>query len=309
MHLLTLNQHDKSLPSVVTIGNFDGLHLGHQQLIQAIQTQAQAINAASAVVLFEPQPLEFFAPDKAPLRLMGLGEKLFRLRALGVHRVGLIHFHAGIAEQTAEAFVQQCLVAQLRSKAVWVGDDFRFGAQRLGDASLLKEMGQVHGFEVAQTPSYTLNERRLSSTWLREVLRMGDMETAKQLLGSSYTIRGRVAHGQKLGRTLGFPTLNIVFKQQPAASGVFVVHIHGLADVPLQGVANVGKRPTVDGVQHRLEVHVFKWSGDAYGRHVSVELIHRLRPEQRFSSIETLKQQIECDVEQAKSWLLGSFCV
>jgi len=167
----------------------------------------------------------------------------------------------------------------------------------------------VHGFEVAQTPSLTLNGRRLSSTWLREVLALGDMETAKDLLGAPYTIRGRVVHGQKLGRTLGFPTLNILFKQQPAASGVFVVRIDGLADVTLQGVANVGKRPTVNGMQYRLEVHVFDWHGDAYGKHVNVELVHRLRPEQRFASIDRLKQQIELDVEQAKNWLLSSFCV
>lgn len=308
MHLLTLNPHDPNLASVVTIGNFDGLHLGHQQLIFAVQAQAKVLKAASAVVLFEPQPLEFFAPDKAPLRLMGLGEKLYRLRALGVHRVGIIHFHHSVAQQSAQAFVQQRLVAQLNTKAIWVGDDFRFGAQRLGDITLLKQMGKTLGFDVAQTPSFMLYERRLSSTWLREVLRVGDMNTATQLLGAPYTIRGRVAHGQKLGRTLGFPTLNMAFKQQPAASGVFVVRIHGLSEQPLTGVANVGKRPTVNGLQHRLEVHVFDWSGNAYGRHVSVELVHQLRQEQHFSSLEALKQQITWDVEQAKRWLLTDFC-
>jgi riboflavin kinase/FMN adenylyltransferase len=303
MHLLTLIPHDPSLPSVVTIGNFDGLHLGHQQLIQAVLTEAAERKAVSAVVLFEPQPLEFFRPDAAPPRLMSLGEKIYRLRQLGVHRVGLIRFSPQIAQLSAEAFVQQLLVQQLRATSVWVGDDFRFGANRAGDFVLMQQLGRSYHFSVAQTPSATLDNRRLSSTWLREVLQQGDMSTATTLLGAPYQIRGRVVHGQKLGRTIGFPTMNIVFKQKPAVSGVFVVRIHGLSDAPLTGVANVGIRPTLSGTQHRLEAHVFDWQGNAYGRHVTIELCHRLRGEQKFASLDALKAQIQQDVAQARRFI------
>ncbi len=305
MHLLTLNPCNANSPSVVTIGNFDGLHLGHQQLIEAVKQQAQASDAASAVVLFEPQPLEFLCSSCAPPRLMSLGEKLHGLRQLGVHRVGLVHFDACFAKFSPEQFVQAVLVDKLHSVGVWIGDDFRFGYQRAGNVEVLKHLGEQQGFSVAQTPSFTLDGRRLSSTWLREKLAQADMTQAAQVLGRPYSIRGRVVHGQKLGRTIGFPTLNIVFRQKPAVLGVFVVRIHGLDGRVLTGVANIGQRPTLDGQQHRLEVHVFDWQGDVYGARVTIELCHQLRAEQKFTSLDALKNQIQQDVAYAKAWYLG----
>lgn len=302
MHLITLNPCAVDAPSVVTIGNFDGLHSGHQQLLQAVKQQAAMCGAASAVVLFELQPLEFLRPDCAPPRLMSLGEKLHGLRQLGVHRVGLVHFDARFAQLSPDEFVQEVLLDKLHSIGVWVGDDFRFGYQRAGDVETLKKFGLEHGFSVSQTPSFMLNSRRLSSTWLREALAQADMEQAAQVLGRPYSIRGRVVHGQKLGRTIGFPTLNIVFRQKPAVLGVFAVRIHGLDDRVLIGVANIGQRPTLNGQQHRLEVHVFDWQGDVYGARVTVELCHRLRTEQKFASLDALKAQIQQDVMQAKAW-------
>ncbi len=305
MHLLTLNPCNANSSSVVTIGNFDGLHLGHQQLIEAVKQQAQASEAASAVVLFEPQPLEFLCSSCAPPRLMSLGEKLHGLRQLGVHRVGLVRFDARFAKFSPEQFVQTVLVDKLHSVGVWIGDDFRFGYQRAGNVEVLKQVGEQQGFSVAQTPSFTLDDRRLSSTWLRETLAQADMTQAAQVLGRPYSIRGRVVHGQKLGRTIGFPTLNIVFRQKPAVLGVFAVRIHGLDGCVLTGVANIGQRPTLDGQQHRLEVHVFDWQGDVYGARVTIELCHQLRAEQKFMSLDALKNQIQQDVAHAKAWYLG----
>lgn len=303
MHLLTLNPIDPQAPSVVTIGNFDGLHLGHRQLIAAMQAEAQRLNAASAVVIFEPLPLEFFAPDKAPARLMSLKEKLIALRELGVHRVWVARFNHAFAQLTATEFVQRILVEQLRATAVWVGDDFRFGYQRQGDFTLLQQLAAQFGFQVAQAPTFKLQQRRLASTWLREALAVPDLATAETILGEPYQVLGRVLHGQKLGRTIGFPTLNLLFKYAPALKGVFVVKVHQLAKQPLWGVANVGQRPTVAGTEHRLEVHVFDWQGDAYGQCLHVEFAHFLRKEQKFVDVQALMQQIQQDVIDARAWI------
>ena len=306
LHLLTLNDCAADAPSVVTVGNFDGLHLGHQQLISSVQQQSLSLQAASTVMLFEPQPLEFLRPEQAPPRLMRLGEKLHGLKQLGVHRVGLVRFTQTFAMLTPQAFVEQLLVDRLRSVAVWVGDDFRFGAQRAGNFSTLCDLAEKHGFSVQQTPTFTLDGQRLSSTWLRSVLQQGDVSQASRILGRAYRIRGRVAHGQKLGRKIGFPTLNIVLKQKPAITGVYAVRVHGLSSSVLMGVANVGSRPTVDGAQNRVEVHVFDWQGDAYGRVVSVEFCQRLRQEQRFADMLALQAQIQLDVVAARSFFSSS---
>lgn len=302
MHLLTLNPCAPDAPSVVTIGNFDGLHPGHQQLLESVKQQADNIGAVSAVVLFELQPLEFLRPDCAPPRLMSLGEKLHGLRQLGVHRVGLVRFDNRFAKLSPEQFVQEVLLDKLGCVGVWIGDDFRFGHQRAGNVETLKQIGSAQGFSVSQTLSFMLDGRRLSSTWLREALAQADMEQATRVLGRPYSIRGRVVHGQKLGRTIGFPTLNIVFRQKPAVLGVFAVRIHGLEGRVLTGVANIGQRPTLDGQQHRLEVHAFDWQGDVYGSRVTIELCHQLRNEQKFDGLDALKQQIQQDVEQARAW-------
>lgn len=303
MHVLTLNPCDINAPSVVTIGNFDGLHVGHQQLLKAVRDQATAINAVSTVILFEPQPLEFLRAENAPPRLMSLSEKLYGLQRLGIHRVGIIRFNRRFAVLTAVDFVRHILLKQLRTVAVWVGDDFRFGKDRQGNFSLLVELGNEYQFSVAQTPCFQLHGRRLASTWLREALSDANMLLATEILGHPYTIRGRVVHGQKLGRTIGFPTLNILFKHLPAVTGVFVVRVVGLATQPLMGVANIGIRPTVAGLQHRLEVHVFDWQGNAYGKKVDVLLLHRLREEKKFNSLDELKLNIQKDIDNARCFL------
>lgn len=303
MHLLTLNPIAEDRPSVVTIGNFDGLHCGHQQLLAEVQAQAKQLNAASAVVLFEPQPLEYLRPEQAPPRLMRLGEKLAGLRRLGIHRVGLARFDARFAALTPRQFVQTVLLDKLHCRSVWVGDDFRFGLQRQGDFATLQDLGAELGFRVAQTPTYELNGRRLASTWLREALSQADLVQAAEILGQRYQVTARVLHGQKLGRTIGFPTLNLLFKYVPALTGVFIVQVHGLSAHPLWGVANVGKRPTVDGQQHRLEVHVLDWQGDAYGKSLSVEFYQQIRKEQKFASVNQLMQQIQQDVVNARAWI------
>jgi len=307
LHLLTLNSHDVDAASVVTIGNFDGLHLGHQQLLAEVKAEAKQLNAASAVVLFEPQPLEFLRPEQAPPRLMRLGEKLAGLRRLGIQRVGLVKFDARFSALTPREFVQEVLLDQLKSCSVWVGDDFRFGIKRQGDFATLQALGSELGFRLAQAPTYELNGRRLASTWLRESLRQGNLEQAKAILGSAYQISGPVLHGLKLGRTLGFPTLNIGFNYEPAISGVFVVKVDRLAESSLWGVANVGKSPTVAGQQHRLEVHVFDWQGNAYGKKINISLMHRLRDEIKFASLEELKQQIQQDVSDARHLIQTNF--
>lgn len=307
MHLLTLNPTEANQASVVTIGNFDGLHLGHQQLLAEVQAQAKQLNAASAVVLFEPQPLEYLRPEQAPPRLMRLGEKLAGLRRLGIQRVGLARFDARFASLTPRQFVQEVLLDQLKCCSVWVGDDFRFGLKRQGDFQTLTQMGTEMGFSVSQTPTYELNGRRLASTWLREALGQADLAQAQAILGQRYQVTARVLHGQKLGRTIGFPTLNLLFKYAPALTGVFIVQVHGLSAHPLWGVANVGKRPTVDGQQHRLEVHVLDWQGDAYGKSLTVEFFHQLRQEQKFASIEQLMIQIQQDVVYARAWIEQQF--
>lgn len=303
MHLLTLNHIADDRPSVVTIGNFDGLHCGHQQLLSEVQAQAKQLNAASAVVLFEPQPLEYLRPEQAPPRLMRLGEKLAGLRRLGIHRVGLARFDARLAALTPRQFVQTVLLDKLHCRSVWVGDDFRFGLQRQGDFATLQDLGAELGFRVAQTPTYELNGRRLASTWLRDALSQADLAQAAEILGQRYQVTARVQHGQKLGRTIGFPTLNLLFKYVPALTGVFIVQVHGLSAHPLWGVANVGKRPTVDGQQHRLEVHVLDWQGDAYGKSLSVEFYQQIRKEQKFASVDQLMQQIQQDVVNARAWI------
>ncbi|UCG18197.1 MAG: bifunctional riboflavin kinase/FAD synthetase, partial [Thiotrichales bacterium] len=259
--------------------------------------------AASAVVLFEPQPLEYLRPEQAPARLMRLGEKLAGLRRLGIHRVGLARFDAQFAALTPLQFVQTVLLDKLACRSVWVGDDFRFGLQRQGDFATLQYLGAELGFRVAQTPTYELNGRRLASTWLREALSQADLVQAAEILGQRYQVTARVLHGQKLGRTIGFPTLNLLFKYVPALTGVFIVQVHGLSAHPLWGVANVGKRPTVDGQQHRLEVHVLDWQGDAYGKSLSVEFYQQIRKEQKFASVNQLMQQIQRDVVNARAWI------
>lgn len=299
-------------PCVATMGNFDGFHLAHQKILQQLKKTAVKMNLPVMVIIFEPQAKEFFAHADTPARLTRLREKLVLFQQFGIDRVLCLRFNTALASLSADQFIQRVLVDGLAIKHLLVGDDFRFGQRRLGDFALLQEAGAYHGFTVADTPSVRLlplnaapnaEKQRVSSSWVRTVLAAGDMQSAHYLLGRPYAMAGRVGHGQKKGRLMGFPTANIRLQRDISPLfGVFAVQMHGVADKPLAGVANLGTRPTVNGGFPLLEVHLFDFQSDIYRRPVSVDFLHRLRAEQRFSSFNQLKQQIAIDTLQAKAY-------
>lgn len=288
-----------------TIGNFDGMHRGHQAVLAALREQARARGLPALAILFEPQPLEFLRPQDAPARLTGISAKLRRLREFGLEGALCIRFNAAFAALGARAFVEQVLVDGARLKYLMIGDDFRFGRGREGDFALLQRAGAEWGFEVRQMDTHLHDEERISSTRIRAALAAGDLETAAALLGRPHGIEGRVMHGDKRGRLLGFPTANLALRVRALPmTGVFVVRagLHGQA-ARWHGVANLGLRPTVGGSTPRLEVHLFDFAGDLYGRRLEVEFLHRLRAERRFESLEALQQQIAADAAAARAWL------
>lgn len=296
---------------VASIGNFDGVHLGHQALFQALKTQGQRLGLPVCLICFEPQPLEYFAKDKAPARLSRLREKLRVMQEMGIDQVLLLKFNHQLAHLTAEDFVQQILVEGLGVRFLYVGDDFRFGQGRKGDTRLLQQMGAEAGFALGQLETLMQAGERVSSTRIRAALQEADLKRAKVCLGRPYSLCGRVEHGNKRGRTIGFPTANINLQRlNPPISGVFAVRVHGLKpDQSLPGVANLGTRPTVAGPPKRLlEVHLFDFTSDIYGKRIRVEFIARLRPERSFESFEALRQQIELDAAQARALLAGHSC-
>ena len=289
--------------SAVTIGNFDGLHRGHRAVLERLHRHAAEHQLLTTVMTFEPTPQEYFAPHTAPVRLQRLRDKLATLEALGVDQVICLRFDRKLAALSAQAFVEQILVAGLGVRYLVVGDDFRFGAGRNGDFAYLCDAGSTHGFEVANTETFFEHGQRISSTRIRAALAAGDLDTAMQLLGRRYRICGRVAAGQQRGRSIGFPTANIhLHRRLSPLRGVFAVRVHGLAPEPLNGVANIGTRPTVDGSHWVLEVHLFDMDADIYGRYLDVEFCARLRDEKKFASFEILKQQIQRDAEQARQF-------
>lgn len=293
---------------VATIGNFDGVHLGHQQLLHTLKQEAGALNVPSVVILFEPQPNEFFATDKPTPRLMRLREKFLGLRKLHVDYVICLKFDQKLANMPAEDFVKKILMDQLGVRKVMIGDDFHFGYKRSGDLHLLKQLGQKYHFSVQALDTHSANGERISSTRIREALQHGDLKTAEKLLGKPFAISGHVVHGDKRGRQIGFPTLNILLQRKISPiSGVFVVKVFGIADHPLNGVANVGNRPTVDGTRNVLEVYVFDFDQTIYGAWLYVEFIHKLREEKRFESFEKLKEQIKSDAQQAREYFAKHF--
>ncbi|WP_019557667.1 bifunctional riboflavin kinase/FAD synthetase [Thiomicrorhabdus arctica] len=288
---------------VLTIGNFDGLHLGHQQVVQAVAEQAKNRCLPSVVMIFEPLPIEYFAPETAPVRLMNFREKIQALQSTQIDFVLCVRFNASFAELSADDFVQNVLLDSLHVKYLVVGDDFRFGKQRQGDYVYLQTLGKLNGFSVTDMPTFDLTKERVSSTRVRAALSSHNLTEAKALLGRDFKFSGRVIHGQKLGRTLGFRTLNINPKRvHMPVQGVFAVTVDGIADRPWPGVANLGLRPTVDGVRPSIEVHLFHWDKDLYGRHVDVTLEHFIRPEMKFESLEALTLQIGLDAELAKQF-------
>ncbi len=296
--------------SVVTVGNFDGVHRGHQSLLQDMRQRADELKALSVVVIFEPHPLELFAPDKAPARLMRLREKLIALIANQVDVVVCLRFNRWLASMSAENFVKDLLVDKLQVQAVVVGDDFRFGAKRQGDVDLLKQMGQQCDFVVDEMPTLTEADDRISSTSVRQALANDDLATAEQLLGHRYTLVGKVVHGDRIGRQLGYPTANLyLHRTKVAITGVFVVRVKINSESEWHyGAANLGTRPAVNGTRILLEVFLFDFDRDIYGHNLQVELLHKIRDEQPFDSLDALQLKIDEDVDIAKQWLSRHAC-
>ncbi|CDG98981.1 bifunctional: flavokinase; FAD synthetase [Xenorhabdus bovienii str. puntauvense] len=290
---------------VLTIGNFDGVHRGHQALLKHLKQEGLRSGLPTMVMIFEPQPLEVFAADKAPARLTRLRDKIRYLSQYGVDYLLCVKFDRNFAANSPEAFVSRLLVEKLGVKFLAIGDDFRFGKNRLGDFHYLQQAGKQYGFDVASTDSFCDSGLRISSTAIRQALQDDDLALAETLLGHPYSISGRVVHGNRLGRTIGFPTANLPLKRLVApVKGVYAVEVYGLGDKPLPGVANIGNRPTVSGLGQQLEVHLIDTQMDLYGRHIDVVLRKKLRDEQRFASLDALKQQIANDVVAARDYLL-----
>ena len=294
---------------VATIGNFDGVHLGHRAVLQRLLARGRELGLPATVITFEPQPMELFAPEAAPARLTRLREKLSALRNDGIERVMLLEFNPRLAAMEARSFVRRLVVEGLGVRFLLVGDDFRFGHARSGDFALLERMGRElawsgQGFEVEDLHTIRHGEERISSTRIREALARGDLEQARRLLGRPYSLEGRVIHGDARGRSIGFPTANIALHRRTSpVRGVYAVWVQGLASAPWPGVANIGSRPTVAGQTARLEVHLFDFDQRIYGRHLEVELALKLRDERKFESFEALRLQIERDAEAARAFL------
>jgi len=303
IHNIRLQDHG----CVLTIGNFDGVHLGHTRVISALVKKAKVLNCPAAVMVFEPQPWELFSPESAPARLTRLRDKYNLLKKLGVDRLICINFNRQFASLSADEFIEKLLVARLGIKHLIIGDDFRFGKDRLGDFSLLTKASKMFDFGLSDTASYKLADCRISSTEIRKALENDQLETAAEMLGRQYSIIGRVVHGDKRGRQLGFPTANVLLKRRVSpVSGVYVVKViqtNNSEENVFFGVANVGSRPTVAGTRQQLEVHIFDFNGNLYGHAIEVILLKKLRNEQRFDSLAALTQQITLDSASAKQYL------
>ena len=292
---------------VATIGNFDGVHLGHRALIRQLAGLGRERAVPTTLVTFEPQPQEFFAGENAPPRLTRLREKLCALGAMPLDRVALLRFDARLCALSPVEFVESFLVAGLGIRAIVAGDDFRFGYRGEGNSDLLIALGERHGFDVVRRETYCARGGRVSSSWIRDALANDELDIACDLLGRRYTVSGRVMRGDQRGRTIGFPTLNIALRRcRCALRGVYAVKVAGLGDRELDAVANLGARPTVDGRGVVLEAHVFDWSGDAYGRYVDVGFVAKIRDERKFDSLDALRARIVRDSARARQILRRS---
>jgi riboflavin kinase / FMN adenylyltransferase len=289
--------------SVVCIGAFDGLHLGHRALVRHAVARARDLSLPAVALSFEPLPREFFSRELPPPRLTLARGKYQGLREMGADGVGLLRFDAQLAAMSAEDFVRRMLVGRLGAREVWIGPDFRFGNRRGGDLPLLQRMGAELGFSAGEIEAVQLQGERVSSTRIREALRNGDFTDAAHLLGRAYAIGGRVVRGKQLGRTLGFPTANLRFPKTPALSGIYATWVHGVGDRPHASVSSLGTRPTVDGVEPLLEAHLFDFDGDLYGRHIEVEFVAKLRDELKFPDLPSLTEQMQRDAETARRLL------
>ncbi|NMH58965.1 bifunctional riboflavin kinase/FAD synthetase [Alteromonas ponticola] len=285
---------------VLTIGKFDGVHRGHQAVLSNVIRKAREMALPATVMVFEPQPEEVFNPEHAPARISVLRDKYEMLRALGVDRLLCVRFNRQFASQSAQSFVHDLLVERLGVKFLVVGDDFRFGKGRQGDFNMLLEAGKRDGFAVASTRSFRMHNCRISSTAIREALDVGDFALAEEMLGRPFAVRGKVVHGDKKGRTIGFPTANVFMNRcNTPVHGVFAVRV-GVNKQMYQGVANVGSRPTVSGSRTLLEVHLFDFNGSLYGQPIVVYPVAKLRDEKKFASFEALKEQIQLDADAAR---------
>ena len=293
--------------SVVCIGAFDGLHIGHRALVGHAVARARALGVPAVALSFEPLPREFFAGGASPPRLQLPRMKLGELRHLGIDRVGLLRFNAALAALSPEDFVQRLLIARLQAREVWVGPDFRFGRARTGNFALLQRMGAEFGFAAETIAPVELDGAPVSSTRIRAALQGGDFVNAARLLGKPYSIAGRVVHGKQLGRTLGYPTANLRFANKtPALRGIYATWVHGVTAQPWPSVSSFGTRPTVDGKEPLLEAHLFDFDGDLYGKLIDLEFVARLRDEEKFPDLPTLVVQMDRDAAQARHILMNT---
>jgi riboflavin kinase / FMN adenylyltransferase len=292
--------------TALSIGNFDGVHLGHQALLTKVVNTAKANNWVPTVVTFQPHPKEFFDPQFKLNRISKLRDRLAAMKQLGIEQVCILPFNRAMASLSPEAFVQQVLLGQLNAKQVWVGDDFRFGARRAGDFKMLRKLGEVHGFQVQDIAEVQAEGGRISSSHIREALIEGNVELAQKLLGRPLTYSGHIIHGKKLGRTLGFPTMNLPIEGRASAlSGILAVWVHGIEDKPLPAVASMGVRPTVEkSDQILLETYIPGWTGNAYGRLVTIEVVAHIRPELHFDNLDLMVEQMHKDTATALEILL-----
>lgn len=285
---------------ILTIGKFDGVHRGHQAVLANVMEKASSLSLPATVMVFEPQPEEVFTPEKAPARISPLREKYELLSQQGVDRLLAVRFNAQFAKQSADTFVHDLLVDKLGVKFLVVGDDFRFGFGRKGDFTMLEAAGRRYGFDVVSTQSFTMHAHRISSTAVRDALAKSDFGLATEMLGRPFAIHGRVVHGEKKGRTIGFPTANVMLKRfKTPIHGVFAVRVD-IDGHHYNGVANVGTRPTLNGVRNQLEVHIFDLSADLYGKPITVLPMAKIRDEIKFASFEALKDQIQADAAKAR---------
>ena len=292
---------DRHRPIALTIGNFDGVHRGHQAMLARLSEAAEDLALPSAVLTFDPHPREFFAPGAAPPRLSTLRSKLEQFAAHGIAEVHVARFNAALAALPAERFIEDVLMHRLGTRWALVGDDFRFGRGRSGDLALLRRAAKT--FSVEAMPTVVVDGERASSTAIRAALAAGELDHAARLLGRPYAIGGKVVHGDKLGRSLGFPTANIVLRHPPPLTGVFAVRVHGLGGAARAGAASLGVRPTVKaGAKPLLEVFVFDFDEAVYGRRIVVEFLRKLRDEERYADLDTLTRQIHADVAQAREY-------
>ncbi len=294
---------------VITIGNFDGLHLGHQKILEQLNAEANRLNTHRCLMTFEPLPREYFAKNSTATRLMNRSEKIRVLKGfdstIRPDFLLFLNFNRALASMPASEFIEKILIDKLKVKSVIVGDDFRFGCDRQGDFSMLRSYGELHDFSVISIESHLIENQRASSSLIREALINDQLASADRMLGRTYTICGHVAHGEKRGRTIGFPTANIHLKRaETPLHGVYSVTMHSPKYGDVAGIANLGRRPTVDGTHVQLEVHLFDFDESLYGEHICVSFQNKIRDEKKFASFEDLKQQIQIDCKEAKNLLL-----